>query len=140
MYLAAGCPGSVVYTMEGCPRTSGLAEENFRNGGFSNITLLNGSFNDMLPELKKKNVKPGLVFIDGNHKKEQVFNYFREVIGMSDYEVVIVFDDIHYSPGMEEAWDEISHDGNVTLSIDLYRLGLIFLRKGITRKSYTIRY
>ncbi len=140
MYLAAGCPGSVVYTMEGCPQTSLLANENFRKGGFENIILMNGSFDDLLPELKRKNVKPGLVYIDGNHKKEPVCRYFREISEMSNNETVIVIDDVHYSREMEEAWNEIRNDTNLTLMIDLYRMGLVFFRKGITRSSYTIRY
>ncbi len=140
MYLAAGCPDSVVYTMEGCPQTALIAKENFRNVGFVNITLMNGSFDDLLPEIKKKNLKPGLVFVDGNHKKEPVCRYFREVSEISNNETVVVIDDIHYSPEMEEAWDEIRYDRNVTLTIDIYRMGLAFFRKGITRAGYIIRY
>ncbi len=140
MYLAAGCPGTVVYTMEGCPETSLLAEENFNNGGFNNINLMNGAFDDLLPELKKKNIKPGLVFIDGNHKKEPVCRYFREVSDMSDNKAVIVIDDIHYSQEMEDAWKEIMNSVNVTLSVDLYRMGIVFFRKGMAPSGYTIRY
>jgi predicted O-methyltransferase YrrM len=140
MYLAAGCPGTVVYTMEGCPETSLLAEENFSNGGFNNINLMNGAFDDLLPELKKKNIKPGLVFIDGNHKKEPVCRYFREVSDMSDNKAVIVIDDIHYSQEMEDAWKEIMNSVNVTLSVDLYRMGIVFFRKGMAPSGYTIRY
>ncbi len=140
MYLAAGCPGTVVYTMEGCPETSLLAKENFRIGGFDNINLLNGNFDDLLPDLKKKDIKPGLVFIDGNHKKEPVCRYFKEVSEMSDNDTVIVIDDIHYSLEMEDAWKWIRNSAKVTLSVDLYRMGILFLRKGIAPSDYTIRY
>ncbi len=140
MYLAAGSPGKVVYTIEGCPETSSVADENFRNGGFSNITLMNGSFDEMLQVLKQQNIKPGLVFIDGNHKKEPTCNYYRIIKEMSDNQVVIVIDDIHYSKGMEDAWNAIRNDVDVTLSVDLFRFGLIFLRKGLIPQSYTIWY
>jgi len=44
MYLAAGCPETLVYTMEGCPETAGIAQKNFSEAGLSNIKLLQGSF------------------------------------------------------------------------------------------------
>lgn len=140
MYLASGCPGSVVYTMEGCPDVCLSAKENFREGGFGNITLMDGSFDNLLPLLRKKNVKPGLAFIDGDHKKEPVIRYVKELRKMSEDDLVIVIDDIHYSSEMEDAWNEIGWGGNVTLTIDLYRMGLVFFRKGLIRSGYTIRY
>jgi len=140
MYLAAGSPGSVVYTMEGCPQTSRIAAENFREGGFDNIVLMTGSFDDLLPQLKRKRVKPGLVFIDGNHKKEPLCRYFSGIYEISDNDTVIIIDDIHYSNEMEKAWNEIRSYENVSVTIDLFRMGLVFFRKGVTRSGYTLRY
>jgi predicted O-methyltransferase YrrM len=65
MYMAAACPGSEVYTMEGCPRTSAVASENFREAGLSNIRMFIGPFDELLQEIKAKGISPGLVFIDG---------------------------------------------------------------------------
>ena len=51
--------------------------------------------------------KPGLVFIDGNHRKEPVIKYFNQMAEISDSKTVIIIDDINYSKEMAEAWDEI---------------------------------
>ena len=64
--------------MEGCPETARIARENFNDAGLRNIKLLTGSFDDLLPEIKDLKVKPGLVFIDGNHRKEPVMKYFSD--------------------------------------------------------------
>jgi hypothetical protein len=42
---------------------------------------------------------------------------------------VVVFDDIHWSKEMEQAWYEIQQNNMVTLSIDLFFVGLVFFKK-----------
>jgi predicted O-methyltransferase YrrM len=81
-----------------------------------------------------------MVFIDGNHRKAPVLKYFSEMVGISDNNTVIVLDDIHLSDEMEEAWKEIKGNENVSFTIDLYRMGLVFFRKGIGHIDYVIRY
>jgi len=140
MYLAAGSHGSIVYTMEGCPQTASVAAENFSIAGFDNIKLMRGSFDDLLSGIRRQNINPGLVFIDGNHHKEPVCRYFREICEISNYEAVIVIDDIHYSREMEAAWDEIKAEGSVTLTIDIFRMGLVLTRRGMGKCNYIVRY
>ncbi len=140
MYLASGCRDSVIYTMEGCPEISSIAAENFSAAKFDNIRLMTGPFDELLPEIKRKATGPGIVFIDGNHRKEPVLKYFSEMVEISDKNTVIVLDDIHLSDEMEEAWEEIKGIENVSFTIDLYRMGLVFFRKGMSHIDYVIRY
>jgi predicted O-methyltransferase YrrM len=137
LYMAKGCPGTLVYTMEGCLATSKLAVENFSIAGAENIILLTGSFDDLITGLK---VEPGMVFIDGDHRKESVVRYFRKMSELSDGDTVIVIDDIHLSKEMEEAWSEIKRSENVSFTVDIFRMGIVFFRKGINRCDYVIRY
>ncbi|HOX73661.1 MAG TPA: class I SAM-dependent methyltransferase [Bacteroidales bacterium] len=140
MYMASAYRDSRVFTMEGCPEISTVASDSFRRAGFGNITLMTGSFDDLLPKVKSKVSYPGLVFIDGNHRKEPVLRYFSEMVEVSGNKTVIVIDDIHSSDEMEEAWNEIKANENVSFTIDLYRMGLVFFRKGMSRFDYVIRY
>lgn len=140
MYLAAGAPGSIVYTIEGCPECSAIATGNFSSSGFSNIKPLTGSFEEHLSSLTRENINPGLIFIDGNHSREPVLRYFNELLQISSSDTVFVFDDIHSSAEMGEAWDTIKNDKRVTASVDIFRMGLVFLKPGITRNHYVVRY
>lgn len=140
MYLAALCPETTVITMEGCKNTSEIASRNFKEAGLSNIRLLNGSFDDLFPAIKNENVSPGLVFIDGNHLKEPVISYFSQVADMSDSRTVVIIDDINSSREMVEAWNEIKNHRNVTLSVDIFRMGMVFFREDMNRSGYVIRY
>ena len=140
MYMAAACPGSEVYTMEGCPQTSAIAAENFREAGLSNIRMFTGSFDELLPGIKAEGISPGLVFIDGNHSKDPVISYFNQVVDMSDRNTVIVIDDIYSSADMAEAWSEIKDRSPVTLTIDIYRMGIVFFRETGDHFHYVIRH
>ncbi len=140
MYMSASCPDALVYTVEGCPSTVEIAKQNFNETGLKNIKIFTGSFDENFPDISHSGNKPGLVFIDGNHRKESVISYFNRMVEMSDSETVMVIDDIYYSREMEEAWDEIKQDEKVSFTVDIFRMGIVFFRQGVSYKNYIIRY
>src|SRR5690606_17020814 len=48
-----------------------------------------------------------LLYIDGNHQKEATLSYFEKLLPTVHNDSVMIFDDIHWSRDMEEAWEEI---------------------------------
>jgi predicted O-methyltransferase YrrM len=140
MYLAASCGETSVFSMEGCRAVAEIAEDNFREAGLKNIRLRVGPFEGSVPEIIESGISPGLVFIDGNHRKKPLLDYFKAMAEISDSNTVIIIDDINYSPEMNEAWNEIKLNGKVSLTIDIFRMGIVFFRGGIDRKHYIIRY
>lgn len=140
MYMAAVRKDAIVHTIEGCPALSEIASENFKKAGLENIRLWNSSFDDKLPGLLSDGIKPGLVFIDGNHRKDAVLGYIKQLSEVMDNESVIVIDDIYLSKSMSEAWSEIKKMKNVTVTIDLFRMGLVFFKKFMPERNYVIRY
>jgi uracil phosphoribosyltransferase len=94
----------------------------------------------MIPEFCKEGLTPGVVFIDGDHRKESVIRYFEKVKEFTDDRSVIIFDDIHISSEMGEAWEIIKKDKRTSISIDIFRFGIVFFRSGMTRSDYVIRY
>jgi len=140
MFMAAYCPDVMVYTIEGCPAIAEIADQNFNDAGLTNIKLLTGSFDEALPLVAETGIKPGLVFIDGNHRKDPVLKYFNHMAELSDNKTVIVIDDIYYSKEMEEAWAEIKLNERISVTVDIFRMGIVFFRDGISHHDYTIRY
>ena len=140
MYMASACPDTIIYTMEGSPAIAEIALQNFKSAGFSNVKILIGSFDDLLSRIAESGIKPGLVFIDGNHRRDAILKYFKSMVEISDNNTVVVIDDIYYSKGMEEAWNEIKQNENVSVTVDIFRMGIVFFRKGINHNDYIIRY
>jgi predicted O-methyltransferase YrrM len=140
MYLASGCQSATVSTIEGCPEISAIAEENFGKAGINNIKLYTGSFKEILTVIKSEEKNPGLVFIDGDHRKKSVVEYFNEMADISDSKTVFILDDIHYSCEMGEAWEVIKKHKRVSITIDIFRMGIVFFREGMPHFDFIIRY
>lgn len=141
-YLASGNGNAKVITIEGCPNTAAEAKINFEALGLKNIESIVGNFNSVLPAVvcQLPTADCLLVFIDGNHRKVPTLNYFNQCLAHANNDSIFIFDDIHWSGEMEEAWKEIKKHHAVTVTIDLFFLGLVFFRKEQVKEDFTIRY
>ncbi len=68
-------------------------------------------------------------YIDGNHRKEPTLNYFNWLLEKSHEQTILIFDDIHWSNEMDKAWQLIKSNDKVSVTIDLFHLGLFSLEK-----------
>ena len=80
-----------------------------------------------------------LLYIDGNHTKEATLRYFEKLLPYTHNNSVIIFDDIHWSADMEEAWGEIKKHPAVTVTIDTFFWGFVFFRKEQEKEDFVIR-
>ena len=51
-----------------------------------------------------RSFKLDFIFIDGNHREEATINYFKQLLPLIHNDSLMVFDDVHWSKGMENAW------------------------------------
>ena len=135
-YIAKGNVAGKLYTLEGSPSIAAIARNNFEKLGIKNIQLIEGSFDKTLQPLLSSLQQIDLAFVDGNHKKEPTLHYFDELLKRSTDQTILIFDDIHWSREMEDAWAIIKNNDAVTLSIDLFFIGIIFLRKDFKVKQH----
>lgn len=128
-YLASANLNGHVYTFEGAGQVAALAREHFSKLKLNNITVTEGNFDDTLSAQLKNIPQVDLAFIDGNHRKEPTIHYFNALLEKATEHSIFIFDDIHWSRGMEEAWQVIQQHPSVTLTIDLFFIGIVFFRK-----------
>ncbi|MFZ1688405.1 MAG: class I SAM-dependent methyltransferase [Flavobacteriales bacterium] len=140
LYLAAGAEDGRVHTIEGCPQTQRIAQHNFDHMHQRNIRAYLGSFRSKLPEVLKRVEQLDIVFIDGHHAKEPTLEYFDLCLAKAHNGTLFILDDIHWSLGMEKAWEEVKEHPRVTVTIDLYDMGLVFLRTEQARQHFRLRY
>jgi predicted O-methyltransferase YrrM len=139
-YLASAA-GSDVHSLEGAAAIAQVAKQNFAALGLTNINLHIGNFDTTFPTLLRSFKNPALVFIDGNHRKLPTLDYFRQLLATADETAILVFDDIHWSADMEEAWELIKSERNVTLSIDLFFIGIVFFRRDFkVKQHFSVRF
>jgi predicted O-methyltransferase YrrM len=139
-YLARANPEARIITLEGCPELCRKARKLYENLGITNIEVLEGRFEETLPAALDKLGIIDLVYIDGNHQRQAMLEYTDACLTCVKNDSVIVFDDIHASPGMEEAWEIVKNKPEVKLSLDLFFSGWIFFRKESSRQHYHLRY
>ena len=140
-YLSSANPGSKIFTLEGSPQIADVAKQNFRTLGLQNVELVNGNFDYTLPAVLYQIPTVDLVFIDGNHRKDPTENYFHWLLSKVHNDTILIFDDIHWSPEMEEAWEHIKSHLAVRCSIDLFFLGIVFFRQEFkARQHFKIRW
>ena len=58
----------------------------------------------------------------------------------SNNNTLFVFDDIHWSQGMENAWKSIKEHPKTTVTIDLFFIGIVFIKKELSKENFTIRF
>lgn len=139
-YLASACKNANLITIEASYEISNLAIKNFKEMNLSNATVIAGTFEDKLDTAIDKLNQLDFVFFDGNHKKVPTLAYFKKCLKYSHNESVFIFDDIHWSREMEEAWLEIKNHPSVTVTIDLFFIGIVFFRNQQAKEHFTIRY
>ncbi|WP_432712012.1 O-methyltransferase [Pedobacter sp.] len=139
-YLAKACPQAHVLTVEGCPQTAAVAAQNFKALQLSNVELQVGNFDELLPVIIEAQPQIDFVYIDGNHRKEATLNYFKWCLPKVGEHSLLIFDDIYWSKGMKEAWEEIKAHPQVTVTIDLFWIGLVYFKKGQAKEHFKIKY
>ncbi len=140
-YLAMANSSASLTTMEGSTAIASVAKENFQKLGIKNVRLIEGNFDHTLSAWLENKPKIDFAFIDGNHQYAPTVDYFKKILPLTDEYSILIFDDIHWSKGMEQAWNEIKQDSSVTLSIDLFFIGLVFFRKEFkVKQDLSIRF
>lgn len=74
-----------------------------------------------------KTHKYDLVYINTNNNNE-LQNYFQILVPHLTEQSIFIINNIHASKQLEPTWNNIQHHPTVTLSIDLFQLGLVFFR------------
>ena len=130
---------SEVTTLEGCPETMNQCQLQLQKFNINNVNCVNTEFSK---QLKTYNLQPAtcnLIYFDGNHSKQATLEYFELLLPTIDNETIWIFDDIHWSQEMEEAWEIIKQNPKVTVTVDTFQWGFVFFRSEQVKENFTVR-
>jgi len=139
MYMRAGNPDAKIITLEGCPETARIAREGFSKHHIAADVRV-GDFSATLTGILQEMKTVDLVYIDGNHRRKPTLEYFALIRKYAHNETVFIFDDIHWSVEMEEAWKTIAADPDVHVSLDVFHFGLVFFRSQQVKEHFVLRW
>jgi predicted O-methyltransferase YrrM len=113
-------------TLEGEQTVAELARKHLEQLELDRVEVRLGWFRDSLPATLNELKKLDIVYIDGHHQEHPTLEYFEQIFPFLTEEAVIIFDDIHWSGGMERAWRKILSDPRIGTALDLQKLGICF--------------
>lgn len=125
-------------TIEGDPFLLKKSEEllgQFQDRGQS----IQGNFDEILGQVLEKQ-KWDLVVIDGNHKGEALLRYFYQILPHLSSNAWIIMDDIHWSPDMTMAWEQIVQNENIRLTMDFYQWGIYGHTPRYQKEHFVLKY
>lgn len=137
--LSLGNKNAILTTLEGCAKTQEIAQNQCLLQNLSNIEFITSKFEDYLVNCKLNTEHCKLIYFDGNHSKKATLNYFELLLPTITNETVWIFDDIHWSTEMEEAWKIIKKHPKVKVTIDTFQWGFVFFREEQEKEHFVVR-
>lgn len=127
------------YTFEGCSHIASIAQKNFEQFKLYPEIVI-GNLDKTLTNTVRNLAQIDYVFFDANHQYQPTIDYFEICLEKAHENSLFIFDDIHWSEGMTKAWEEIKQHEQVSLTIDLFHLGLVFFRKEEENKHLMLNF
>lgn len=129
-----------ITTFEGSKEIADIALTNFEFFEKENIKLILGNIDDELPKFTDSRLHIDFAYIDANHRYKPTLKYFNLLLKRMHDDSIIVLDDIYWSKEMTQAWNDIKEHPQVTLSVDLYDVGIVFFKPDLSKAHYTLMF
>jgi hypothetical protein len=73
-------------------------------------------------------------------EKGQTLKYFEDCLPKVHDNTMLVLNGIYKNDSMKQAWQKIKLNPKVTVTVDLFWMGMVFFRKGQVREDFCIRF
>jgi predicted O-methyltransferase YrrM len=141
LYQVSAAPEGQWITIEGAPALADIARKHLAQFGLSKVQLLQGEFGEVMEQkIDWKKFRPDYVLLDGNHRREPTLGYVEWLMPRVADGALLILDDIHWSSEMEKAWRTICAHPEVSVSMDLWHLGICTIRRPQAKEHFQIRF
>ena len=139
-YMASAKKDVQLFTFEGSASIANLAKQNLSELNCFNYQLIEGNIDNTLPQWIENTPQIDLAYIDANHRYEPTLRYFELFLPKMTTSGMIILDDIHWSKEMNDAWEVLKNHPKVSLSIDLFEAGILFLQPDLMKENYILEF
>lgn len=139
-YLAKAVPEASVISIGGYSETLAITRDSLQKLNIHNVELLSGNVDVLLPEIIRGIPELDFILIGGNHPREAILNYFKYCLPKMSKHSIMIFEDIYRSREVQSAWEEIKSNPEVSVTIDLFWIGLVFVRRAQRKEDFKIRF
>jgi predicted O-methyltransferase YrrM len=140
IYLSSGSPDTPLHSIEGNKERAAFAAQLICRVCPAPISIHWGEMGEKLEGILPMIPKRFVAFVDGDHQYTPTLAYVKKLIARAGDEAVIVMDDIYWSRDMQRAWKEVISWPEVRVSIDLFQMGILLLRRDLQKTIIKIKF
>lgn len=102
------------------------------------IDLRIGDYYELLPQALKDLGSVDFVFFNTGSEQQNNEQLFNTCMNSISDDTVFVFDGIKVNGKMRKFWKKICADQRVSITVDLYSMGLVFFNKRLHKRNYIV--
>jgi len=141
LYLAAGNSNAIVTLFVESKAMLPKNQQIVELAALQNIEIVEGKFEDVFMPKGLAISTMDFIFINTKNANASTLRVFNALVPYVKDQSVVAIADIHSSKEREQAWFRIKTHPSVTLTIDIFFIGLVFFRKEQAEKEhFIIRY
>lgn len=138
LYLTSYATDLKCIALENIPQFAAIARQAFAKEARNPIDLRVGNYKELLPQALNDIKELDFVFFNTLYEQQNNVWLFNECMRHAHNDTIFVFEGIKASRKMREFWEEIRQCPEVTVSIDLYSLGIVFFNKKLYKRNYIV--
>jgi predicted O-methyltransferase YrrM len=136
LYLQAGNPEANYTGIEGNPELATLAQNHIHQLTF-NGKVIESSFINFLQNTEARPTYD-LIYLDGDHRGEALLAYCHGLLPRLQAGGCLLIDDIRWNRDLYEAWQACCSLDAVSVSIELLRVGLLWVGREQAREHFVL--
>lgn len=138
LYLTSYAPGLKCIALESVPEFATIARLVFEKEGKNPVDLRIGAYADLLPQALEDMGKTDFIFFNTLYEQHNNLSLFNECMKYIHEDTVFVLEGIKVSSKMRELWQNICARPDVTVTVDLYSMGIVFFNRKLHKRNYKV--
>lgn len=138
LYLTAYSPDVACVVLENMPSLAAVAREVWKKGARVPIDLRVGPYNTLLSAALQQMERLDFVFFNRLEASDDREALVDACIEKACSETVIVMSGIQANPTMRAFWRSVCARPEVTVTLDLYTMGIVLFNRKLHKRDYTV--
>ncbi len=138
LYLTSYATGLRCIALENVSEFVPIARIAFEKAAKNPVDLRTGNYRELLPRAFEDMGKVDLVFFNTTYEQQNNALLFQECMKHIHDDTIFVFEGIKTSQRMRAFWKEVCANPDVTVTIDLYSMGIVFFNPKLHKRNYIV--
>ncbi|MGM9758756.1 MAG: SAM-dependent methyltransferase [Parabacteroides sp.] len=138
LYLTSYATGLHCIALETVPEFGRISKGVFDKAAHNPIDLRVGSYKSLLPKALHDLGTVDFVFFNTLYEQEHNLDLFNACVNFAHDGTVFVFEGIKESRKMRDFWRDVCLHPDITVSLDLYSLGILIFSRKLHKRDYKV--